>query len=446
LCDVQLEPGREDHIVRLPRQRQIEGLVLDAGSGEPVRRFRISAVRQEGTWVHDPSPGTGREFTAEDGRFSLELEQADRNALQVAAEGFEAKVEPLPEPEQGVVRVTIRLEPLETEEGRVVDAAGQPVPGVTVLVSGGAGFEGAELRGGRMRPHFGAESVAVTDAEGRFRPKVPAQPQLVIAAGAEGFGELPWAAYKQSPILVLQPWGTIEAVTRMDGQPAAGEEWLLTFGSESHNRGNVYLSHADYRAVSDGEGRFVIERAPPGRRALMQLIPMGSGGAGMHANETSVDVRPGETTRIELGTLGALIRGRLDAGAVADQPEVMLRVTLAPPKPAMPAFTSLEEAKAWAAQPAVEAALRAASRSWQAVVGPDGGFVLRDVAPGRYTLTAAASIPDPDDQDLPSPFRRREIARVEVPVEVGESTPDNPLRLDLGVVRLVPVPAPEPPR
>jgi len=68
------------------------------------------------------------------------------------------------------------------------------------------------------------------------------------------------------------------------------------------------------------------------------------------------------------------------------------------------------------------------------------------VAPGRYTLIAAASIPDPDNQGLPSPFRRRGIAQAEVPVEVGESTPDNPLRLDLGVVRLVPVPAPEPPR
>ena len=102
---------------------------------------------------------------------------------------------------------------------------------------------------------------------------------------------------------------------KIGNKPAARQRaaaWLRNQGF----RGRV-----DYDTPTDESGRFVFERVTPGRMEVYRYVHDADHRGWTASNPANVDVKPGETVRVQVGGTGRLVVGRLalPAGAaIAD--------------------------------------------------------------------------------------------------------------------------------
>jgi hypothetical protein len=232
----------EENMVTLRNPRQVQGQVLDADSGQPVTKFHAAAGRSyEPDRFYSDHPGK-RDFSDENGQFTLSLDEEQQNGVQVGADDYADQVQQVPSDQQdGVIKMEFRLKPSAALQGTVVGADGSPLPGVQVALTKGGIGTGATvyLRGGKFDKQGGQAAVVITDASGKFKLGSPPESGgLVVAIGELGFGSATAEQVRASGILMLQPFGQIEGVFKIGGQPiselfsqAEVEEWKCTWSA-----------------------------------------------------------------------------------------------------------------------------------------------------------------------------------------------------------------------
>ena len=431
-----VKPGDEVNIIRLTRVRKVLGVVGNEDTGDPVPKFTVQwALGDEQNFL-SWSDSNRKEFTDPEGHFTLELNDEQHNVIRVEADDFEPRQVLLPPAQKDHVQVVVLLKPSPQPHGLVVNANGEPQPGVTVALSGGQNH--VQLARGKLTSfNPGAGGVQVTDAQGRFKLRPTVSPGRVVAASDTGYAQLPWAQFQQEPTLVLRPWGRIEGTIFSKGKPIAGRKVLLTV-QQPGTFDNFHTDFSAYQATSDEQGKFAIERVPSAHCTVVQLVQT-SPNSWLHANPTPVEVLPGETTVVELGNRGATVTGRVRAGNVlADKPGAQLMVMLSTPYPKPPDELGDQAAiTAWYQSDAFKQAHQR-HRNYNAVPEADGSFTFDGVEPGSYTLTANADWPKPEGKS----WEREQLGRTSQPLVIPENAAQSAGTVDAGDLELKPATPP----
>lgn len=425
---LQFTPGENEQTFTLRRSLTISGEVLDAETKQPIERFDV--VRGHGQ-AYD------REMYWEDynlvrgsnGIFSLRLDQQSITALKIESDEHLPSIISLGT--NGETHFTIELKKGSGPKGIVLQPDGQPAAKaeLAVLTPGRSlniGFR--RMSGGR-----GDGTYAEANDKGAFSLRAQAEGEKIIVLHASGYAETPYSNFVSGGSIRLEPWGVIEGLVIVAGQPGTNQSVMLTPGHMT-GRNSYWYDFANYRVITDDAGKFVISNAPPGERRVVRLIQT-EPNSWMHSQPTDVTVKPGEVTRMQIGGDGHLVIGQL---ALSD-PSVTLNWRTAGrhhlnsfPKP--PPFKSQEEYRAWAQRPeTIEAQKKA--RSYTVQVDDSGAFRIEEVLPGNYDLMLSFQEPDANGR----PFGRQIASlttNIVVPPLVKGAT--MPLPIDLGQI-VVPV-------
>lgn len=237
---------------------------------------------------------------------------------------------------------------------------------------------------------------AVTDANGQFTFPVGLWVFAVAILHDEGYVELPVARLTESPI-TLQPWARVEGVVLgMDkskpGRPVDHLVAYRTYGRDGPGERGWQQENANinlrYSINPDSQGRFVLERVPPGQCVVRRVWvrPLTRGEIHQNAGEMRFETKSGQTTRVTVGATRRVVGGLL-AAVDADfqiRPEnTRIRYFLeAPPffpdaSGSDPVFNAYSEFLGSEAGKAF---------SGEVSPAPDGSFEIRDVPPARYFM------------------------------------------------------------
>jgi hypothetical protein len=279
---------------------RLAGRVVGAEGGEPVAGALVWLRSEEGSAV----------IAAADGRFVYPVAGSEAVDLWAAAAGFERQhltleLDEWPRAGDGLV---LPLPPHGVVAGTVLDPAGSPVPGATVLLrrhrSREASWDPADP---------GVEAVEVDD-EGRFRfADLPRQGSLRLRAAAPGRppSELEARVGDAEVRLVLGHGGSLRARVRSsDGGAIAGASANLFAmrpgGAVAHYDHGVRLGGLPAELAEDGALR--LERVPAGTYELVVELPG-------HRPLTARGIEVAEGAETDLGTLElepeAVLEGRV---------------------------------------------------------------------------------------------------------------------------------------
>ena len=425
---VKLAPN-QDNTVTLRHSRKLQGLVLDADTGQPVTKFSVrTGHRQDENSENIYGVIRNQEFSAPDGRFTMELNEEDDNAVAVSSDDYALQVQSFPEAQNGIVQVTVRLKPSAAIRGIVKSPDGTPLPGVSVGIAGDGPGHGVSLQGSHLRSWSSDSKVSTTDSQGQFTLASPPETGgTVVAVGDLGFASATVEQVRANPILILQLFGRIEGTLKIGGQPGAGKELYFSMDSSGIN-----TDFNGYKTTTDEQGKFSFERIPPGTGDIVRLIRT-SPNSWTHSGRTSVTVQPGQTTQVMLGDSGAVLKGTVRFETPPVDGEVLnIEGNLSSQTPNMSSFNSLAEAQAFYSSPEWKELMK--QRKYYAIaVGTDGSFSVDDVAPGTYSLDISAR------KGGAQPWMHPPVAQGQTIVTVPDSA--NPLSpINIGEIVLKPGP------
>lgn len=237
--------------------------------------------------------------------------------------------------------------------GTVLLPNGQPAAGAQVALTV-PGYQ-LELDQAKLREDSRHNEVLVTaDRDGRFVLPSTQLADGIVSVDENGYAELGMQEFENGSNIKLQPWGRIEGVLRIGTRLGTNEQ--VTLGVFNSGR-SIFHNSRSYTTVTDGGGKFVFTRVPPGVRGVSH------GGI----REKFV-VKPGETNHIIVGGSGRAVIGKL---AVA--------------------FAVGPEGTTDASKPFAGIRLEAPAPDYRAIGGqiaPDGKFRVDDVPAGTWGFEA----------------------------------------------------------
>ena len=445
---IKIRPDDTEHLITLSKALVVHGTVLDDSTGERIQKFRIAQGWPE--W--NPIDGTTNAKWINIGRFWLDFQGGSYSKmfdeslvsgtenrgyfLKFMAEGYQPFVSRVIAANEGDVELNVTLHQAQTTGITIYAPNGRPAVFADVgLVSPNARLE--LIPGGFSRENIqNAGSLLRADKNGTFT--LPADPAVtrVIVAGVDGYAEASLAELAANPVLRLQPWGRLEATIFSGGKPASGRKYTLQLAGGSGDT----VDFDFLRLPTDAQGKLVIEKLPPRKLGLAQVVPSAfSDGSWTHGEaKTFFEIRPGETTRLELGVSNSTVTAHLQwpAGTLP-LPKQNISVFLQTPRPPFPKDIGTNQAALLAFVQSNE--YRAASlnsRTFPGTVSDDGTITVEDVEPGDYQLSVMVMPADispralkPDEAANIHPVLQGEV-KVTIPADPPSGT------LDVGAVEL----------
>ena len=421
---VRIKPDEPATVV-MNKPREVEGVVLDAESGEPVKEFRLEP---RGNWW---SNSDARSFVTTDGRFTFSLPQDHYDKFHVTSPDHEPLDEPIPPAINGVIQMTIRLKPAEDWSGVVVDASGNPVAGATVALT--SMQEHINLQGDRL-DSWRQGSVVITGADGAFKLTPAQNPTGVAAAAPSGFGFMKAEEFQATRRIRLLPFGALEGTYRgrVDDDGSARITLQLMTGSGGGHVG-ISGNWGGLQNPTPGGTRFSFTKVPAGNHQFVRMIQSG-GNSWSHRPLKDVVVEPGQTTTMDIATEGSAVKGRLVLGDVAQTPGMQSHVFISTASPWKPnPSMSQEEIQKLIQDPEFQKAMQKL-RNYPCTVRPDGTFEAQEIPTGAYDLTATFYVVE---NGKPGQLL---IATKSFTIPEG-TAPESVL--DLGSIPLTPAPVPE---
>ena len=281
-----VRPGEPATTV-LNKPRVVQGVVLDAETGDPVTQFRVEP-RSHSFW----NPFAGRDVTSSEGRFTLEIDEDEYDQLSISSPIHEPLDERMPDAVDGVVQMTVRLKKSGDWSGVVVDASGRPVASAFVGITG-------EQNHVVLKAHslesVAPSSMAVTREGGDFKLSAIRKPWAVVAASEEGFGLTPTAEFQKSHRIRLLPYGTLQGTYRGDVDENGTTSLALMLFAGGNNPWLGIISGPPIKVTANGT--FRIEQVPPGNHKLQRMVL--NDGSFQVVPFQDVLVEPGQTTMVE---------------------------------------------------------------------------------------------------------------------------------------------------
>ena len=282
-----VRPGEPATAV-LNKPRVVQGVVLDAETGNPVTQFRIEP-RSHSFW----SPSAGRDVTSSEGRFTLEVDEDEYDGLSISSPTHEPLDERMPDAVDGVVQMTVRMKESGDWSGVVVDASGRPVASALVCITG---EQNHVVLKGHSLESVGPSSMAVTGVDGDFKLGAIRKPWAVVAALEEGFGLTPAAEFQKSHRIRLLPYGTLQGTYRGDVDENGTTSLSLILFAGGNNPWLGIISGPLIKVTANGT--FLLQQVPPGNHRLQRVV-LNNGNLQVVSFQ-DVLVEPGKTTMVEI--------------------------------------------------------------------------------------------------------------------------------------------------
>ncbi len=308
----------------------IQGMVVDADTGEPVQAFDARITRAR-------SPVEGMMGTAADwtpfrdsgGWFTLESPN-DIGEIEVRAQGHETQtVDILVQTGELVDDLVVELVRGYSIAGIVVDArTGAPVPGTSIGITHGEIRQWWDVTDANM------VVSAVTDAEGRFQIDGAAPTEWVDVAAWHSDYSIGYlidfdASRGDEAVFRLTQGGRVEGVVRRDGEPIANlRMWMGNSFGRPYEHGDGPPESSAFLALAgtDGSGHYLFERLPAGRYQVRVMdadpntpLPL------RYLQRRWVDVEDGETVTVDFNIeTGSNVTGNVVG--VTDFASVQLRL------------------------------------------------------------------------------------------------------------------------
>jgi thiol-disulfide isomerase/thioredoxin len=308
----------------------------------------------------------------------------------------------------GLLRDGTTTSPGRSLAGRVEDAQGQPLSGVTVCLC----TRSLDIYNASLPPeHFPVDATlgcpadqdsfyfTRTESDGRF--SFPAQRGKCILLGSTKSGYAIASGAAPPPVVLrLVPWARLEGVVMLGNKPAP--TGITVTGGYDDAR---FFDGIDLRlhltATTDENGRFVFERTFCGMTRLSRQGPPGANSSG---KSVRTNVPAGKTTRVVIPVFGPTVVGRIELPAkLRGQGLYLEAAQLQPlrqlPRLTLPAdFLNLAEAdreawlQQWASSPAVRGSLLPpVPQEEQRLVWFDQNaqpsFTLLDAPPGTHRIS-----------------------------------------------------------
>ena len=423
----------------LMRELKVSGQVVDAQNGQPIALFKAIPCRSEGVAGYDRSE---RRFGT-NGTFALTFnEMGPPFRVRIEAEGYEPTMSaPMSlEPREQFIALKLqRHDPAKDIRGIVLLPDGQPAVGADVAL---LTFENSTcVEQGRLRYAGSGNILARTTADGDFQFSQNPAAHSVMAVDEAGFGLARIRQAGQSVVVQLAPWGRIEGKVRTRDGKWSGRNVVLM-----SPYGETRLS-MHFRAVSDAEGRFVLDRIPAGDFTL--YLDPGIGKS--FTDATSVEVRAGDTTVSQIGGHGVTVTGSLKC-ATSTQVDWAKQIKTAcfyprnNPRPSgfsrLSPSASVDERRAHldlVESPEWRAWARSQRPSETLKIAADGSFVAEGLRAGEYTLMVDLTDEATDAGGNPMvSMTRPTVASIHQPLTVSEAQEQAGAEIDLGTVTLEP--------
>jgi thiol-disulfide isomerase/thioredoxin len=276
---------------------------------------------------------------------------------------------------------------VETADGKALPNA----PVVCVSPSTNANLKGTTIEGGSERFQ--------TDVEGRLPLPWNDTNVVVMVANEKGFTLAQSSDLVKSPKMIVHPWGKLEGRRINCGQPVIGQRLryrlAMSFLVGKKLQG---VGIASQPVETDSEGRFAFEFVPP----VDILI------SGIHKHPEKLysplqlaEIKPGQTTSIEIATQGRTVVGRLELDRAItnridfESLDVGLQTAMATLKtmslPSIPEGFDTPERRAqwqrdWYKTDAGRHRLEAMTRIYGVEVHSDGSFIGDLIEPDKYWM------------------------------------------------------------
>lgn len=307
-------------------------------------------------------------------------------------------------PGEAATGIALRVSVGSTLRGTVTLADGAPVRRATVTARPVSETDKVDVLR-QMMPNLvraGARD-ATTGEDGRFEIAHLASGRYALSAEHAEYAPsrevkvfLAEDAAVTAPAIVMSAGGTIEGKAIEKEKGRAG---LLV---QLMGEGPMQMSS------TDADGKFLIERLPPGGYLLNVLDASSmAAGKGMKMKSKPVEIVADETVKVEfLFGVGVKVHGRVSGAKSASG---MMVVTLR--RPGGPGPEDVDP---------LEFSTQLDSARYQAgvaIVGADGTYVIEDIEPGTYVLELPVMPSDPLDFESYSKMDRTPPFRREVTVE-----------------------------
>jgi hypothetical protein len=406
--------GEQEHVITLTSMTRIAGTVVDDATGKPVETFRAAVTMPA-------RPGVMMLTLPEDlagvtygGAGTFELMQNRRRAgyvVRVEAPGSLPQVSRDLKAGEEDVKLEFRLKKGRDLVATLRRSDGAPLDGADVLLVNSSSQVG--VRNGKVAPGTLA-TVVKSDPAGRFRMDPQAGEFSLIVVHERGYGQIAAAQLAgDEPVITVQPWATVRGTAWVGAKPAAGRTILaMDVAGRAPGRPRV-----ECVAVADEQGRFVLDRVPPGPMSVaIEVRDEEARGASRVTRVTwtqqrEVKAEAGRTVEVKLGGVGRAVVGRLIAppeiGDKAEWRYAQVRLTsrlaskrqLPPDWATLTPEARLKRDEEWFRSPEGQAELkleRERRRSYPArVSAADGTFRVDDVEAGDYYLSAQLARPTP---------------------------------------------------
>lgn len=240
----------------------IRGRVFDMATGKPIAGAALAAVEHVQIQGGYSLKELGQAVTGDDGRYQMNRLKRDPSQVHIVADGYAPRALRLDHRDLPIYRsIDIELATEGSIAGRILDAKGEPLPDVTVGLTGMLAIDGC----GYSSP---TPVEAETDAEGRFQLKGLPRGYAQLSYRKQGYylsplGEL--RAVPGEPVEVaMQRTGKIRGKVSIAGGGSMPAHVSL---DQEGKRPGVWGGVGTWGGSMqlDAEGRFEFDGAPPGK-------------------------------------------------------------------------------------------------------------------------------------------------------------------------------------
>ncbi len=440
-----LRPGEAEHIFKLLPALVVRGTVRN-DAGESIPRFHIVV----GWPDPDSKPGVhwgmneSEWLTFSGGKYEHTFDERDINSLhsdgtanpgyvlKFEADGCKSFLSRLIAADEGEVQLDVTLERAEAQTIQVLTPEGAEAAGAEAALMMPGSYEIGISCGGFRRT--GLRKQIRADEHGLLNLPPDDTLEKIIVVHPSGFVEVAPVELSKQKIIQLLEWGSIDGTFLSKGKPVAGRGLAVSKSDDF-----FYLEND---ATTDSDGHFHLSQVPAGHYTLSYGYTLPTGGR-RGALSKSVEVRPGETTKVNLGDGGYTLTVHLHWPAELKRETNMVIIgsvtgalEASMQRMATAAFSSAPEdsiyfglsfaGKRWTKlPPELQSTLQSANH-YPFFASDDDTFVAEGVEPGSAVVTFV----------VPEPARsKREVAAAAaVAITIPAGPPDG--TLDLGEIEL----------
>lgn len=419
-----LAPRDEPYLITMFEPITFSGRVVDAETGEPIKRFTIRngwqwASADRISFIEMSSPTRIRD---DDGAFEKKLDGVHVSyppttgfAVGIFADDYIPATSPLVYLGDSIEPFEIRLRRGKPFEGRIVNGNGEAVRGAEIVWIGPG--ETAHVLNGQFESRY-VNSPSITDktlTSGKFELPPSNDPGLIFAVHAEGYAVVASSNFNHGGDLTLLPWAKVQGVLHGDETDTVMVQMRPLGDWDIEAKPPIQWNFWD---ASHTDGRFEFAHVP--------AIPFEVGRLTVAARQTELShgayltPEAGESHHLIVGGDGARVTGSI----------------------AMPDDVAFDPKHVRIAAKALDAEGEIQPR-YVPKVDDDGAFEIAGIPPGRYSLEAFYHAPPmpmvcgsgmliaqgtsefvvPNEDDGPFPIGAIAMDVIDAP-KIGSTVPD----------------------